>query len=214
LGDTATTLAWAGIVLAVLGNIVYMLARLHTMQQQALRRQTGGFDDNDKMGAGAKDINENIIAQKEHEAESSGEYGAKAAQWIMNPDVTGAMSSLRPTFSGRPDEPEAMPSGGVLGGMAAAVATPARGVGCLPPSGGAPASDQYPAGGSGVTIDGQDPFAPAPADSQPRERLSALRQRVMGVESTDATPDAEGYTYSTDGANPGRSTVGSVVNCS
>jgi len=212
LGDTATTLAWAGVVLAVLGNIVYMLARLHVMQQQALRRQTGGFDNNDKMAKDAKDINENIVA-KGDEGSSTGEYGAKAAQWMLNPDVSGAMESLRPTWLGGQPSPAEL--GATVDGDRGMLGGGMEAVGCLPPLSGAPAAEggtppSY--SGSGVTIDGEDPFAPAL--EQPRERLSALRQRVMGGDAAAApAPDDDGYTYSTDDANPGRSTVGSVVNC-
>ena len=40
LGDTSTPTAWAGVILAILGNIVYMVSRLSVMKAQALKECT------------------------------------------------------------------------------------------------------------------------------------------------------------------------------
>jgi len=189
LGDTSTPAAWAGAVFALLGNVIYMLARLHVMQQQALRRETVTQD-------GAKDIVDNIMEprqpRKGEEPDTSGQYGAsagsaiaeasaKVAAWVRNPK----WETLRPSFYGDAAAGELLPPmPGVptgappsSGGVAEASRTrPPLGAGCLPLDSSPEVKEEAP---EALDSDGTE---------QPRERLSALRQRVMGPE-TDLDAD-------------------------
>ena len=105
LGDTATPLAWAGIILAILGNVIYMLARLHVMNAQALLKETVTHHQ-------AKDIVDNIAAPPgEAEPEHVGDFGASLANWFKS-----APAAAVAAFGGGGDGEEGMPGGGAPGG--------------------------------------------------------------------------------------------------
>ena len=83
LGDTATMLAWSGVTLAILGNVIYMLARLHVMHQQALLREAVTDEDLEKEGRAA-DITTNIREKPEDEEKPVSFEGAgeATADWL------------------------------------------------------------------------------------------------------------------------------------
>ena len=166
LGDTATPLAWAGIALAVLGNVIYMLARLHVMQAQALISHVSD-DAVDKHEAG--DIVDTIAEKPATQTDAMfAGSGLATATWLKQ-----STSFLGGGLGGGA-------AGGTEGGADAA-------------DGEQRATDPFEEGGGASDSIGCLPGA----EVGTRERLSSLRQRVMGDGAADSrVPDAHGYTYS------------------
>ena len=93
LGDTHTELAWAGVTLAVLGNIVYMLARLQVMRAQGLRQAT--TDD-----TGGEDLADTIRAPDGYVPSSVVQVGVgkteEAVGYLKTQDWANWMPGLEP----------------------------------------------------------------------------------------------------------------------
>lgn len=97
LGDTHTELAWAGVFLAVFGNIIYMLARLQVMRAQGLRQTTATHE-------GARDFSDSIRAPDNYQPTSVVQVGVEATDgavgWLKTQGWANWVPGLEPPGQG------------------------------------------------------------------------------------------------------------------
>ena len=103
LGDTSTVFAWSGLTLAILGNVIYMLARLHVMHAQALQQQAVTDEDLERDG-NAADITESISESEIQKGNATlfAGSGEATATWLRDRAGIGPPGGDAPRSLGGP----------------------------------------------------------------------------------------------------------------